>query len=146
MGDFLCLLAAVSERYEWEDLSSITLRETLDRNAGWTLDPYPKLACFGCPPDYRLEKTFLASIVSIRLLTFNVWFLRNVVFRGPATSEEAARRRADAQRTPQQTPGSSCLMKQRLAESNRIERACRNAASSENWRRSSRSSGRAAAA
>mmetsp|Transcript_25871 Transcript_25871/g.65218 ORF Transcript_25871/g.65218 Transcript_25871/m.65218 type:complete len:463 (-) Transcript_25871:534-1922(-) len=120
LGEFLCLLA-VSERYEWDDLSSVTLRETLDRNAGWTLDPYPKLACFGCPPDYRLEKTFLASIVSIRLLTFNVWFLRNVVFRGPATSEEAARRWADAQKTPQQTLGVSCAMKQRLAEYNRTK-------------------------
>ncbi|CAD7944601.1 unnamed protein product [Amoebophrya sp. A120] len=97
LGEFLCLLS-VSEKYSWDDVAAIVLRETLDRNAGWTLGPYPKLATSSCSEPFRLEKTFLASIVSIRLLVFNVWFLRNVVFRRE-TSQEAVLAAAAAQRT-----------------------------------------------
>ncbi|CAD7955304.1 unnamed protein product [Amoebophrya sp. A25] len=93
IGEFLCLLS-VSEKFTWDDLSSEILRETLDRNASWAIDPYPQLAV-SCDPTFRLEKTFLGSIVSIRLLVFNVWFLRNVVFRYETTEEllEARRER-----------------------------------------------------
>mmetsp|Transcript_69398 Transcript_69398/g.165336 ORF Transcript_69398/g.165336 Transcript_69398/m.165336 type:complete len:958 (-) Transcript_69398:175-3048(-) len=90
LGEFLCLLA-VSKKYTWDDVSAAVLKETLDRNASWALDKYPSLAGFGTSPENRLERTFKASIVSIRLLCFNVWFLRNVVFKrygAQATSAE----------------------------------------------------------
>ena len=80
IGEFLCLLA-VSKKYTWDDVSAAVLKETLDRNASWAVDKYPSLAHFGTSTKNRLERTFKASVVSIRLLCFNVWFLRNVVFK-----------------------------------------------------------------
>jgi len=104
IGEFLCLLA-VSKRYTWDDVSAAVLKETLDRNASWALDKYPSLANFATSPENRLERTFRASIISIRLLCFNVWFLRNVVFKRyspQATSAEIV----EAER--QGGPGLSC--------------------------------------
>merc|ERR1712093_824503 len=80
IGEFLCLLA-VSRKYTWDDVSTAILKETLDRNASWAIDKFPVLAKPGINAEVRLEKTFRASIVSIRLLCFNVWFLRNIVFK-----------------------------------------------------------------
>jgi len=80
MGEFLCLLA-VSRKYSWDDVSAAVLKETLDRNASWAIDKFEVLKGHGIRPEVRLEKTFKASIVSIRLLCFNVWFLRNIVFK-----------------------------------------------------------------
>jgi len=80
IGEFLCLFA-VSKKYTWDDLSPYVFKETLDRNASWAIDKYPILAKSGVSPEQRLEKTFKAGIVSIRLLCFNVWFLRNIVFQ-----------------------------------------------------------------
>jgi len=80
MGEFLCLLA-VSKKYSWDDVSKEVLKETLDRNSSWIVDKYPRLGRPNCPVKYRLENSFKGSIVSIRLLYFNVWFLRNIVFK-----------------------------------------------------------------
>jgi hypothetical protein len=80
IGEFLCLLT-VSTKYTWDDVSTVVLKETLDRNASWAIDKFPKLAEAGITAEWRLEKTFRANIVSIRLLCFNVWFLRNIVFK-----------------------------------------------------------------
>jgi len=80
IGEFLCLFA-VSRKYTWDDVSTAVFKETLDRNAGWVIDKFQVLAEAGVRPESRLEKTFRASIVSIRLLCFNVWFLRNIVFK-----------------------------------------------------------------
>jgi len=80
IGEFLCLFA-VSRKYTWDDASRLVFKETLDRNAGWAIDKHNILAAFGVNPEVRLEKTFKGSIVSIRLLCFNVWFLRNIVFK-----------------------------------------------------------------
>mmetsp|Transcript_56541 Transcript_56541/g.143008 ORF Transcript_56541/g.143008 Transcript_56541/m.143008 type:complete len:1723 (+) Transcript_56541:60-5228(+) len=89
MGEFLCLLA-VSKKYTWDDVSKAVLKETLDRNASWAIDKFPILARPGIDAQVRLEKTFKASIVSIRLLCFNVWFLRNIVFKQYGEKETAA--------------------------------------------------------
>lgn len=80
IGEFLCLLA-VSRRYTWDDVSRAVVKETLERNASWAIDKFAILAKPGIGAEVRLEKTFKASIVSIRLLCFNVWFLRNIVFK-----------------------------------------------------------------
>merc|ERR1740120_616988 len=80
IGEFLCLFA-VSRKYTWDDVSKFVLKETLDRNASWAIDKFPVLAKPGISAELRLEKCFRASIVSIRLLCFNVWFLRNIVFK-----------------------------------------------------------------
>eukprot|EP00931_Biecheleriopsis_adriatica_P034045 TRINITY_DN19707_c0_g1_i1.p1 TRINITY_DN19707_c0_g1~~TRINITY_DN19707_c0_g1_i1.p1 ORF type:complete len:1640 (+),score=433.33 TRINITY_DN19707_c0_g1_i1:58-4977(+) len=80
IGEFLCLLA-VSRKYTWDDVSKAVLKETLDRNASWAIDKFDVLKLPGISAEVRLEKTFRASIVSIRLLCFNVWFLRNIVFK-----------------------------------------------------------------
>merc|ERR1712178_563749 len=80
IGEFLCLFA-VSRRYTWDDVAKAVFKETLDRNASWAIDKFPVLAKSGISAEMRLEKTFKASIVSIRLLCFNVWFLRNIVFK-----------------------------------------------------------------
>jgi len=80
LGEFLCLFA-VSKKYTWDDVSKAVLKETLDRNASWAIDKFEVLKGHGVSPETRLEKTFKASQVSIRLLCFNVWFLRNIVFK-----------------------------------------------------------------
>jgi len=80
IGEFLCLFA-VSKRHTWDDVSAAVLKETLARNASWALDKYPSLADYSISAEARLERTFKASVVSIRLLCFNVWFLRHVVFK-----------------------------------------------------------------
>jgi len=80
IGEFLCLFA-VSRKYTWDDVSAAVFKETLDRNSSWAIDRFPVLAKPGIRDEVRLEKTFRASIVSIRLLCFNVWFLRNIVFK-----------------------------------------------------------------
>ena len=81
---------AVSRKYSWDDVSVAVLKETLDRNASWAIDKYEVLKKHGIQPDVRLEKTFKASVVSIRLLCFNVWFLRNIVFKRFGELETAA--------------------------------------------------------
>jgi len=90
IGEFLCLFA-VSRKYTWDDVSKAVLKETLDRNASWAIDKFESLKQPGISAEVRLEKTFRASIVSIRLLCFNVWFLRNIVFKtyGEAATAES---------------------------------------------------------
>jgi hypothetical protein len=87
IGEFLCLFA-VSKRHTWDDVSAAVLKETLARNASWALDRYPSLSDYSISAEARLERTFKASVVSIRLLCFNVWFLRHIVFKryGPGAA------------------------------------------------------------
>jgi len=89
LGEFLCLFA-VSKKYTWDDVSRAVVKETLDRNASWAIDKFPILAGHGVSPEVRLEKSFKAGIVSIRLLCFNVWFLRNIVFKQYGETSTAA--------------------------------------------------------
>jgi len=96
LGEFLCLFA-VSRKYTWDDVSKAVLKETLDRNASWAMDKFSVLKQTGVRHETRLEKTFRAGIVSIRLLCFNIWFLRNIVFKKygeEATTESIIRERS----------------------------------------------------
>jgi len=77
LGEFLCLVS-VSDKYGWEELGIPILVEAFTRNALWVLRQTPKL---GELTDagvslFRLNKTFQANIVSLRLLMFQMAFLQ----------------------------------------------------------------------
>ena len=88
LGEFLVLLALVPS-VSWEkDLAAPLLRELLSRNVVWYLRDRPYLAYTAdsgkvCD-DKRVKETFEASKTSLRLLMFQVHFLRSVL--GSATT------------------------------------------------------------
>jgi len=78
LGEFLVLLA-ISETYSWDDLKFAFLCECFDRNVRWVLKKYPQLVEIGAlsvPEEERILKTFDASIVSLRLIMFQVYFMQ----------------------------------------------------------------------
>jgi predicted RNA-binding protein with RPS1 domain len=79
LGEFICLLS-VSDQYGWAAVAAPLLAEVFDRNVLWLLKRYPRLAELedvGVNQE-RLRCTFQSSLVSMRLIMFNVWFLNNV--------------------------------------------------------------------
>ncbi|KAJ3032829.1 hypothetical protein HK097_005064, partial [Rhizophlyctis rosea] len=83
LGEFLVFLALVPS-VTWEkDLAAPLLRELLSRNVVWYLKDRPHLAYTSdtgkiCD-DLRVKQTFEASKTSLRLLMFQVHFLRSVL-------------------------------------------------------------------
>jgi hypothetical protein len=79
LGEFICLLS-VSDRYDWSSIAAALLGEVFDRNVLWLLKRHPHLGALtdtGVSQE-RLRCTFQSSLVSMRLIMFNVWFLNNV--------------------------------------------------------------------
>jgi hypothetical protein len=79
LGEFICLLS-VSDRYDWCSVATPLLTEVFDRNVLWLLKRFPHLASLsdvGVSQE-RLRRTFQSSLVSMRLIMFNVWFLNNI--------------------------------------------------------------------
>mmetsp|Transcript_48843 Transcript_48843/g.147159 ORF Transcript_48843/g.147159 Transcript_48843/m.147159 type:complete len:701 (-) Transcript_48843:458-2560(-) len=74
----LLVCLTLSER-KWEDLWQPLLHETFDRNVRWLLDKYPELSDVdGLDDNERLEKSFLGTRTSLRLLMFQVHFIASI--------------------------------------------------------------------
>jgi len=86
LGNFLPLLL-ISSRYCWEDIAEVYLSEAFDRNVLWICKAHPTLANVkqngngknehGNADWNRLKLSFEAVAVSLRLLMFNVAFLKS---------------------------------------------------------------------
>eukprot|EP01114_Cavostelium_apophysatum_P015647 TRINITY_DN4309_c0_g1_i1.p1 TRINITY_DN4309_c0_g1~~TRINITY_DN4309_c0_g1_i1.p1 ORF type:complete len:1000 (-),score=330.36 TRINITY_DN4309_c0_g1_i1:12-2684(-) len=81
LGEFLPLLT-VSDKVSWQKVCMPYLQENFDRNALWTIKKYPGMAYVNdespAASTDRLNKTFDATQVSIKLLMFHVYFFKNV--------------------------------------------------------------------
>jgi ubiquitin-protein ligase len=81
LGEFLPLLT-VATSVSWRDIALPYLQENFDRNVLWAIKKYPALSALsqteksGGVDEGRLKKTFDATIVSMRLLTFHVYFFQ----------------------------------------------------------------------
>jgi len=83
LGEFICLIAA-SEKHDWPSVAGPLLAEVFDRNVLWLLKKHPhlgQLSDVGISKE-RLRATFEAALVSLRLIMFNAWFLKNVARTG----------------------------------------------------------------
>jgi ubiquitin-protein ligase len=78
IGEFLCLLS-VSDSFDWDSIGVSILEEVFDRNVLWILKQSPHLGdvgVSGVSDQNRLKASFRANRVSLRLLMFQVAFLR----------------------------------------------------------------------
>eukprot|EP01094_Clydonella_sp_ATCC50884_P024317 TRINITY_DN6063_c0_g1_i2.p1 TRINITY_DN6063_c0_g1~~TRINITY_DN6063_c0_g1_i2.p1 ORF type:complete len:291 (-),score=16.70 TRINITY_DN6063_c0_g1_i2:54-926(-) len=78
LGEYLPLLTVVD--IGWDETWRAYLDECFTRNVRWLLKKYPDLEQLDgtIRKEDRLERSFKGSIVSYRLLLFNVYFLRNI--------------------------------------------------------------------
>merc|ERR1719160_2243921 len=79
LGEFLCILAVTD--VSWEEIAVPLLEEAFDRNVLWALKAHPQLvdvAKTGDAKDARVRLSFAANTVSLRLLSFQAWFMRKV--------------------------------------------------------------------
>ncbi|KAJ3014492.1 UNVERIFIED_CONTAM: hypothetical protein HDU68_000246 [Siphonaria sp. JEL0065] len=83
LGEFLVLLFCQS-KYTWSELALPVFRECSTRNVVWMLEPKhgnkPFLAFFepDASSDFRLSQTFSAQQTSLRLLMFQVLFMKRI--------------------------------------------------------------------
>jgi len=83
LGELLVLLC-LSSNYRWENVAKEFLSESFDRNVLWLLDKrsgdHPELCYLESYPvsTYRMEVSFKSTLVSRRLLMFQVAFLKLV--------------------------------------------------------------------
>lgn len=85
MGDWLPLISA-SNKYTWADVSSYVVAEGFDRHVIWVCREDPSLATLSDVKDaanpgveqYRIDKSFEASTVSLKLVLFHVHFLTQI--------------------------------------------------------------------
>ena len=78
LGSFLVLLTL--SKHSWKDIAIPLFLEASDRNVRWMLEKVPELETIehSLVSQSRIEKTFDAQIVSLRLLMFQAYFLSNV--------------------------------------------------------------------
>merc|ERR1719160_1372045 len=75
LGEFLCILAVTD--VSWEEIAVPLLEEAFDRNVLWALKAHPTLVqTEGVDADVRVRQAFAANTVSLKLLSFQAWFLR----------------------------------------------------------------------
>eukprot|EP01132_Coremiostelium_polycephalum_P000614 gene614-763_t len=89
LGEFLPLLT-VSD-YKWSEVSRAYLEENFDRNVFWVLKKHPELSETDPNPTVdsnRPKLVFDCTLVSIKLLLFHVYFLRNVARPAGSSIEE----------------------------------------------------------
>jgi hypothetical protein len=94
LGEFLPLLTVATE-VTWKDIAKAYLSENFDRNVLWAVKQYPGLAKTAIAPKdgvdmYRMQKTLEATIVSMRLLCFHVYFFQAARPAGVSLEELAA--------------------------------------------------------
>jgi len=80
LGKFLLNLAIVDE-YSWQDLNDAFVHESLDRQVKWYVDKFPTLAYLDdakCSPTQRLALTVKSTVISRKLVIFQVFFLSHV--------------------------------------------------------------------
>ncbi|KAJ3029483.1 UNVERIFIED_CONTAM: hypothetical protein HDU68_012064 [Siphonaria sp. JEL0065] len=83
LGEFIILLFC-QDKYAWDDLSVPVFRECSVRNVVWMLDPRhgnkPSLALLESDntSEFRLKESFTAQQTSLRLLMFQVLFMRRL--------------------------------------------------------------------
>jgi len=83
LGELIALLSA-SNKFSWREICTSYLRECFDRNAKWILTANKALLDENHPKKSRLNKSFNACQVSLKLCMFHVVFLR--LFRYSARS------------------------------------------------------------
>jgi len=79
LGEFL-IYFTISE-YSWNnDFGIIFLKELFDRFVKWTIEKYPELARIESDPVSldRISKTWTGNLTSLRLIMFQVYFIKNV--------------------------------------------------------------------
>lgn len=78
-GDTIGLDSLLEDTVSWRrHLVGPFIEEVFARNARWVLQKHPELAIleeYDSPYEYRLRKTFLESLTSLRLVMFQVFFL-----------------------------------------------------------------------
>ncbi|TPX60428.1 hypothetical protein PhCBS80983_g01770 [Powellomyces hirtus] len=80
-GEFLILFALVPG-VSWTDASCVLIKELLARNAYWTLTKFPHLAYMeGQVSMLRIRQTFEGGLTGLRLVLFQAYFLRKLVWR-----------------------------------------------------------------
>jgi len=80
LGEFLPTLT-VADAIEWKDIQIPYLQENFDRNALWTIKKHPQLARVDSVERVevaRMDKTWDATKVSMRLLMFHVYFFTKI--------------------------------------------------------------------
>jgi ubiquitin-protein ligase len=81
LGNFLPLLA-VQEKYQWHQVAKAFLFEQFDRNVLWICNRFPELlqieAAAKVNDQVRIDKSFQATTVSMRLLMFQIFFLTRI--------------------------------------------------------------------
>jgi len=75
LGEFLCVLALTE--VSWEEIAIPLLEEAFDRNVLWVLKAHPELV-HEADAAVRIRQSFAANTVSLKLLSFQAWFLRKV--------------------------------------------------------------------
>lgn len=73
IGELLMLLAA-SQKYKWQDLADAYLSESFRRNVMWYVKEDSKLGFLDTDKDYRMKETLTRTLVSRKLLAFQVLF------------------------------------------------------------------------
>eukprot|EP01084_Bolivina_argentea_P194935 334541_1 len=80
LGKFILNLAIVDE-YKWEDIAEAFVGESLSRQVKWYLRKYPKLEYLDesqCSYKERIVLTLKSTMISRRLVEFQVFFLKNI--------------------------------------------------------------------
>jgi hypothetical protein len=78
LGEWMVNLTLAKAR--WEDVADIFLGELFVRNAKWILQdmPYLSLVDVSSPSGMLIDDSFTATLVSRRLVMFQVYFLKNI--------------------------------------------------------------------
>ena len=91
LGRFLTYLSFAD--LSWDDIASAYLHENFDRSVLWLLRTYPWLEHdISLVNDLRTAVTFVATKTSIKLLMFQVYFLKTIARPQGVTLQEIARR------------------------------------------------------
>ncbi|XP_061186101.1 uncharacterized protein LOC133194137 [Saccostrea echinata] len=86
IGEWLMLLAA-SFKYRWQDAAWAYLSESFKRNVMWYVKEDAKLGMLDTDKDYRIRETLQRTLVSRKLLAFQVLFLDIAMPKGKSKAD-----------------------------------------------------------